>query len=89
MPQHGLRTYVFTDHALDAIRRRGLVVGRVEHVLQHPEQRWSIRPGRDVFQSRVRGDSGLYLLRVFADVERKPARIVTAYRTSRIDRYWR
>lgn len=30
-----------------------------------------------------------YLVRVFVDVDRTPAEIITAYRTSRIERYWR
>jgi hypothetical protein len=30
-----------------------------------------------------------YLVRVFVDVDRSPAEVVTAYRTSKIDKYWR
>ncbi|GAG48402.1 unnamed protein product, partial [marine sediment metagenome] len=29
-----------------------------------------------------------YLIRVFVDGDRKPAEVVTAYRTSKIDKYW-
>lgn len=29
-----------------------------------------------------------YLVRVFVDVDRDPAEIVTVYRTSRIEKYW-
>jgi hypothetical protein len=32
---------------------------------------------------------GIALVRVFVDVDRKPAEVVTAYRTSRIAKYWR
>jgi hypothetical protein len=31
----------------------------------------------------------VYLLRVFVDIDRRPAEVVTAYRTSRIEKYWR
>ena len=34
--------------------------------------------------------SGLeYLVRVFVDVDRDPAEVVTVYQTSKIEKYWR
>ena len=33
--------------------------------------------------------SGPYLLRVFVDLDRDPPEVVTAYRTSKVDKYWR
>ncbi len=72
-------------------RRRGLSEEIVRHVTESPEQREELRPGRIVLQSRVSmGRNGkMYLLRVVADIDRDPAEIVTAYRTSKIDKYWR
>jgi len=29
-----------------------------------------------------------YLVRVFVDIDRQPAEVVTAYRTSKIAKYW-
>lgn len=89
MPPAGIETYTLTKHAVDAMRRRGLNIDHVHGVLRHPEQRYRVRAGRDVFQSRVRGARGTYLLRVFVDVDLDPPRVVTAYRTSRIGKYWR
>jgi len=42
-----------------------------------------------VYQSRTEfGEPGrTYLLRVFVDIDRTPATVVTAYRTSKIDKY--
>jgi hypothetical protein len=31
----------------------------------------------------------MYLVRVVVDVDRRPAEVVTAYRTTRLSRYWR
>jgi hypothetical protein len=44
-----------------------------------------------VLQSRlVDADAGTeYLVRVFVDIDRRPAEVVTAYRTSKIAKYWR
>ena len=30
-----------------------------------------------------------YLVRVFVDIDREPAEVVTVYRTSKIGKYWR
>ena len=83
--------YLFTDHARAEIRRRGLSEDMIWRVLEAPEQRLDVRPGRVVLQSRVAmGEPAKqYLVRVFVDMDRRPAEVVTAYRTSRIRKYWR
>jgi len=43
-----------------------------------------------VLQSRIADAAGrTFLFRVFVDVERRPAEVVTAYRTSKVAKYWR
>lgn len=81
--------YLVTSHAAFEIRRRGIEDDAVRRVLAAPEQRHAVRPGRDVLQSRIALAGKTYLLRVFVDIDRDPAEIVTAYRTSRIAKYWR
>lgn len=60
-------------------------------ILAGPEQRAMARPGRDIYQSRLSlGEPpGTYLVRVVVDVDRRPPEVVTAYRTSKIAKYWR
>jgi uncharacterized protein DUF4258 len=86
-----LPEYVFTPHAMAEMGRRGVSQEVVARVLRGPEQRFEVRPGRAVFQSRLvlEEPSGTFLVRVFVDVDRRPAEVVTAYRTSKIDKYWR
>jgi len=83
--------YRLTDHAREEMARRRIGEEDVAAVLSAPEQRETVREGRDVFQSRtISGDPPKrYLLRVFVDVDRDPPEVVTAYRTSRVERYWR
>jgi hypothetical protein len=83
--------YVITSHAAFEMERRNVGDEIVRSVLQTPEQRMEVRPGRLVLQSRIAmGDPERnYLVRVFVDVDRRPAEVVTVYRTSRISRYWR
>ena len=84
-----INNYVVTAHAAIEIRRRGIDENAVRVVLAAPEQRHAVRPGRDVVQSRSAFAGKTYLLRVFVDVDRDPAEVVTAYRTSRVAKYWR
>jgi len=83
--------YVISEHARFEMNRRGLTEDAVRLVLSSPEQRIDIRPGRVVFQSRITMDepAKTYLVRVLVDIDREPAEVVTAYRTSKISKYWR
>jgi hypothetical protein len=65
----------------------GLDETMFRRVLARPEQRIAVRPGRDVVHSRVELAGRRYLARVFVDVDRSPAEVVT--RTSKIGKYWR
>ena len=85
----GLRRFVLTDHVLQAARRRGLEAKTVRQVVRSPEQREAVRSGRDVLQSRKSFSGKEYLVRVFVDVDRDPPEVVTAYRTSKVEKYWR
>jgi hypothetical protein len=81
--------YVLTEHAATEIERRGLSTESIDGILKTPEQRLEVRPGRVVLQSRFHEFGSEYLLRVFVDIDRKPAEVVTAYRTSKVLKYWR
>ncbi|HLG51288.1 MAG TPA: DUF4258 domain-containing protein [Chloroflexota bacterium] len=91
MAGDSIETYVITDHARIEMQRRGITEAEVAAVLAAPEQCEAVRPQRLVFQSRVeQGDPPrTYLIRVFVDVDRTPPEVVTVYRTSKIEKYWR
>lgn len=78
-----------TEHALESLRDRGLDPATVRQVLREPDEWDLVRPGRVVCQSVVRESERLYLYRVFVDIDPAPARIVTAYRTSKLAKYRR
>ena len=87
----GLTGFRLTDHVKDEMARRQISESDVAQVLVKPEQRITVREGREVFQSRVmlKEPPQAYLLRVFVDVDRQPPEVVTVYRTSKIEKYWR
>ena len=85
-----LKSWKIKDHALFQMGRRDIKREMVDSVLRNPEQAKEIKTGRVVYQRRFRlGDPPkTYLLRVFADVDRSPAEVVTVYKTSRMEKYW-
>jgi hypothetical protein len=83
--------YVITPHAAYEKSRRGLDEVVVRQVLRAPEQCAVGRPGRVLLQSRMGfGDPPEeFLIRVFVEIDRDPAEVGTAYRASKLEKYWR
>jgi len=92
MPQTSpIDEYRLTDHAQFEMERRQITEAEIAQVLSAPEQIKVVRPGRSVYQSRLElGEPPkTYLLRVFVDFDRHPPEVATAYRTSKVEKYWR
>jgi hypothetical protein len=90
-PTDPITRYRLTDHARLEMARRLIAEKDVAMVLAKPEQVMQVRKGRVVYQSRLNLDEPprLYLVRVIVDVDRQPPEVVTVYRTSKIEKYWR
>ena len=71
--------------------RRGIAREILHQVVTAPEQRIDLRLGRVILQSRLKQRAGeaTCLVRIVVDIDRRPPEVVTAYRTSRIAKYWR
>ncbi len=79
----------FSDHARLEIDRRGIPAKVVEQVLSNPEQVVPEHGGLTARQSRVELDGKQYLVRVMVGEQPDAVVVVTAYRTSKIGKYWR
>ncbi len=86
-----LKEYRFTDHARFQMQRRQISEHHVGRVLAAPEQTEKVRKGRMIYQSRIKLGEGAktYLIRLILDIDREPPEVVTVYRTSKIEKYWR
>ena len=86
-----IKIYRLTDHAKTEMERRGITEEQVANVLLAPEQSEPVREGREVYQSRFKLGEPIknFLIRVFVDYHRVPPDVVTAYRTSKVEKYWR
>jgi Domain of unknown function (DUF4258) len=74
---------ILTEHALLQMAKRQLSESDIRRVLDLPEVVQEVREGRVVAQAMI----GEYLFRIFVDVDRTPAEVVTAYRTGQIEKY--
>lgn len=90
MKPRPITDYVLTPHARVELARRSLSEDTIRAILAQSEQRLEVRPGRVVLQSRISTGAGsqTFLVRVFVDVDRNPVEVVTAYRTSKVAKYW-
>jgi hypothetical protein len=82
--------YRLSKHAREEMGRRDIPAQTVESILNNPEQIVLDASGKRVYQSKVDFGSGkAYLVRVVVNEQGDVPLVVTAYRTSRIDKYWR
>lgn len=75
-------------HARFEMRRRGIRPSEVVQTIRHPGQVLPSSKGREIYQ-RLIGRGGRLLLRVVVEQEASAYHVITAYKTSKIAKYWR
>jgi len=79
-----------SNHAREEMERRGIPLALVESVLDSPQQVVIEKSGKEGYQSQIDfGDGRIFLLRVIVAYDVDPPVVVTVYRTSKIEKYWR
>jgi hypothetical protein len=77
-----------SGHARFEMQRRDTTEAEVEAVVRNPGQVLPARNGRQIHQSKV-GPEGHLLLRVIVKDEPTAYVVVSAYKTSKVGKYWR
>ena len=78
------------NHAREEMERRKIPLALLESVLDGPQQVVLEKGGKKAYQSKVDfGDGKIFLLRAIVMEDIDPAVVVTVYRTSKIEKYWR
>jgi Domain of unknown function (DUF4258) len=80
--------YRLSTHAEEEVKRRKIPLALLEATLERPGQVVSERGHLKAYQSKCDIDGKMFLLRVVVDDSADPAVVVTAYRTTRIEKYW-
>jgi hypothetical protein len=83
-------TYELSLHAREQIEKRGIPLSMLESVLNSPQQIILQAEGTKAYQSQLDFGTGkAYLLRVIINDEVEPILVVTVYKTSKVNKYWR
>jgi hypothetical protein len=76
-------------HVHQEMERRGIPLAVVESVLAAPAQKLPEHCDVVCYQSKVDINQKTYLVRVMVHEKAAPPKVVTAYRTSKISKYWK
>jgi len=81
---------LITDRARFEAERRNITEELIKSVVENPQQKLSARKGRVVFQNRYYDEveEKEMLLRVIGIKVGEAFKVVTVYKTSKIDKYW-
>ena len=82
--------FELTNHARFEMARRQISEDALMTVLETPEQVVGEREGLVAYQSRIELQDGTRMLvRAIVDEHARPRRVITVYRTRKIEKYWR
>jgi hypothetical protein len=81
--------YVISNHAHAEMIRRGISEKEVEQTINNPGQICDEKENRKAYQSLFKTENKDFLIRVIIDDKIDPAVVITTYRTSKINKYWR
>ncbi|MHB1679562.1 MAG: DUF4258 domain-containing protein [bacterium] len=81
---------IFTGHAKFEMKRRNIDEILVRNVIEKPEQKLLSNNDRVVFQSKYfdTKENIKMILRVICEIKHKTIKIITVYKTSKIQKYW-
>ena len=77
-----------SGHASFEMKRRGIKKSDVVNTVRAPDQVLPSEKGRTIYQSLL-GSAGKLLLRVIVKEDSSAYHVITAYKTSKIAKYWK
>jgi len=81
---------IFSKHAYEQMSRRSINYETVLKVVSQPDQiiTDSDEPTIVIYQSLIKEDNQMFLLRVFVNRDKHPNLVVTLYKTTKISKYY-
>ena len=79
--------YIFSNHALEQLKRRSIKRSTIEHIVENPDEIIE-ENNKKIYQGIIKDNSKRYLYRIFVNTNEDPYVIITAYKTSKIDKYY-
>ena len=84
-----MKAYIISKHAQEEMAIRGIPESILDVVMQTPGEIVPEKAELVAYQSVISFPEGLMLLRAIVADQDQPMRIITVYRTSKIEKYWR
>jgi len=79
--------FVFSKHALNRIKDRRITKKKVSVIINDPDTILKESDCKHIYQKVMKEENKKYLFRVFINICEQPDLIITAYKTSKIDKY--
>ena len=79
--------HVLPKHAVEQMRRSGIGKSEIEDVLRQPD-RVILQEDIKIYQASQRKNGKYYMLRVCVNENKTPNSIATAYKASKISKYY-
>jgi predicted oxidoreductase len=80
-------SFQYSKHSLEQIKLRELDQDIIDDLLDRPDQIIKRDKHSVFFQKLVREGNKHYLYRVLVNTEKQPQMVITAYKTSKIEKY--
>lgn len=84
-----MKNYRISSHALYEMERRDIEQDLVDTFVSNPDQKVLELDDIVCYQSKIIMNNKIYLLRVMVNENSVPHVVVTVYKTSKIEKYWR
>lgn len=80
-----------SDHAREQMAERGISEGMVLSIIAASQQTIPLDTDKVVYQSPqyFEEEAKEYLVRVFVNIIKVPNLVITVYRTSKVEKYWK
>jgi hypothetical protein len=78
--------YQFSLHSLEQLNKRNITKEMALWVIENATEK-SIQEGVTVYQNMILENNKTYLIRVFVNEDKTPPLIITAYKTSKTQKY--
>lgn len=80
----------FSNHALERMRSRNLTTDQIKEAIKNPDEQFHNQIGTVIHKIQNDDESQeKYLLRVFYREDESKIVIISAYKTSKIKKYWK
>ena len=79
--------HVYSQHAINQLKKRNISVDLINDAIKKPDH-ISIEDGITVISKIIEIETKLYLLRIFMNHSVLPNVVITAYITSKIEKYY-